>query len=93
MAGVGPTHPVLHRGSQFRLLHFHGNAIRQRPETKSSRRRSRREKRARATALAPAIEDLEREVDIAQPSSNGKDRSHITDYVVIGSGIGGERIA
>ncbi len=45
-----------------------------------------------ATASAPAIEDLEREVDNNQPSTSGRDRSHQTDYVVIGSGIGGELI-
>jgi len=44
-----------------------------------------------ATASAPPTEDLEQEIDSAQPSTSGKNRSHDTDYVVIGSGIGGER--
>ena len=52
--------------------------------------RIRRKVRACATASAPALEDLEQEVDRAQPSTSGRDRSHDTDYLVIGSGIGGE---
>jgi len=43
-----------------------------------------------ATASAPPTEDLEQEIDSAQPSTSGRNRSHDTDYVVIGSGIGGE---
>ena len=84
---------MLHGGCQLRILYHHANRIRPRPKTAPTMRQSRRERRARATALAPAVEDLEREVDTAQPSSNGRDRSHNTDYVVVGSGIGGEHIA
>ena len=39
-----------------------------------------------ATASASTVNNLEQDVDRAQPSTSGRDRSHQTDYVVIGSG-------
>ena len=39
-----------------------------------------------ATASASTVSDLEQDVVRAQPSTSGRDRSHQTDYVVIGSG-------
>ncbi len=39
-----------------------------------------------ATASASTVSDLEQDVDRPQPSTSGRDRSHQTDYAVIGSG-------
>ena len=39
-----------------------------------------------ATASASIVSNIEQDVDRAQPSTSGRDRSHQTDYVVIGSG-------
>ena len=40
-----------------------------------------------AVAAPPSALDLDASAD--QPGPSGRDRSHTTDYVVIGSGIGG----
>ena len=91
MARAGTTSPALFRAGQKQCAPLIPKAVvLQISKPLERKRRIRQNVHTLATASAPAIEDLEQDVDSRQPSTSGRDRSHQTDYVVIGSGIGGK---
>ena len=91
-AGITSSAPFGAAQKQCAPLNFRA-VVFQRARPLARKHRNGRRLHTLATASAPAIEDLELEVDNSQPSTSGRDRSHQTDYVVIGSGIGGKLIA
>jgi hypothetical protein len=55
-----------------------------------ARRAERRVPKAAAAGAPPATQPIERHASAPPATPVNRDRSHETDYVVIGSGIGGE---
>jgi hypothetical protein len=48
---------------------------------------------ADTAAQVPEVSKLDPDATFSQPTTSGRDRSHETDFVIIGSGIGGATVA